>query len=147
VTNIAPYMPQPMTVENFGNVLFSEISKQMDCSQIYNPTQSDLDAIQKLSDEKYRTWDWIYGYSPRYRFTNKLETEKGEMLIRLFVETGLLTEAAISGVIHEKVNQKFAETLLGCRHDLEETSSRIYSLNGLLQAEGISPTNFIRAMF
>jgi lipoate---protein ligase len=147
VTNIAPYMPLPMTVENFGNVLFSEISKQMAGSQIYNPTQSDLEAIQKLCDEKYRTWDWIFGYSPRYRFTNKLKTDKGEIFISLLVEKGLLFEVAFSGAISAELSQKITGEIIGCRHDLEAVESRFLYLKTFLNNEEIEMESFLKAMF
>ena len=57
VTNIAPFLPDSMSVEDFGNHMFSAISKQMTGYQMYIPTEDDRAAIQKLSDEKYRTWD------------------------------------------------------------------------------------------
>jgi len=98
VINIAPYLPSPMGVEDFGNLFFAEISQQMASSQIYSPTVTDLAAIQKLSDEKYRTWDWIYGYSPRYRFNNNLETQNGAILIDLLVEKGLMTEVLVGAI-------------------------------------------------
>jgi lipoate-protein ligase A len=147
VTNIAPYLPEPMRVEDFGNLLFSEISKQLTNSQLYTPTEGDLAAIQKLSDEKYRTWEWIFGYSPRYRFTNKLETENGEIQIGLLVEKGLLVEVAVSGSITAELSHKIAEVLLGCRHDLIAVKSHISALETLFKAEGINPEGFEKALF
>jgi len=147
VTNIAPYHAHPMSVEDFGNLLFSEISKLMTGSQIYNPTQSDMEAIQKLSNEKYRTWDWIFGYSPRYRFTNKLKTEKGEILISLQVEKGLLTEVSVSGAIPAELGQNIAEALLGCQHDLNEVKLHISDLKTRMQDQGIIWNDFVKTMF
>ena len=147
VTNIATYLTEPMRVEDFGNLLFSEISKQISGSRIFTPTEADLAAIQKLSDEKYRTWEWIYGYSPRYRFTNKLETPKGEILISLLVEKGLLVEVSISGFISDKLGQTIMLDLLGSRHDLSALKTRTHALLLLLQAEGIDLKSFVKAMF
>jgi lipoate-protein ligase A len=147
VTNIANYLPEPMKVEDFGNLLFSEINKLMTGSQIYSPTKVDLAAIQKLSVEKYRTWEWIFGYSPRYRFTNELETEKGEILISLQVEKGLMVEVSVSGAIEAELSQKLSEGLLGCRHDLEDVSARIFALNGMLKLEGVDLDSFVGSMF
>jgi len=147
VTNIANYLSSPISVEEFTDFLFEEIRQNTPESMFYQPTPSDLEAIQKLSTEKYQTREWIYGYSPRYRFTNKLETEKGEILISLLVEKGLLVEVSVSGAISDILSRKITATLLGCGHELEEVNTRIYSLNGLLQAEGIIPANFIKAIF
>jgi lipoate-protein ligase A len=120
VTNIANYLPNPNSVEEFTNFLFGEISRNYPEFQVYEPTPEDLEAIQKLSLEKYQTWDWIFGYSPRYRFTNKLETENGEIQVSLLVEKGRITEVTFSGAITDEIGQKITEGLVGCRHDFEE---------------------------
>ena len=142
VTNIAPYLPEPMGVEDFGNRLFLEISSQIAGSKVYLLTETDLEAIQKLSDEKYRTWDWIFGYSPKYRFKNKFQTEKGEIVLQLLVEKGLLVEVEISGAISETSGKKIEEVLLGCPHDLHAIESRIVIFQDVLHAENISPEYF-----
>jgi len=147
VTNIATYLPEPMRVEDFGNLLFDEISHQIADSQIYSPTDADLTAIQKLSDEKYRTWDWIYGYSPRYRFNNNLETQNGAIHIGLLVEKGVMVEVSVSGVIGAVSSDRISLTLLGCLHDLSAVRSRISALEPLWMAEGIDPEVFANAMF
>lgn len=147
VTNIAPYLPEPMKVEDFGNLLFSEISQQMHSAQMYTPTEADLTAIQKLSDEKYRTWDWIYGYSPRYRFNNQLESPKGAIHIGLLVEKGLMAEVFVSGAIPAELSNKITEALLGCAHDLNAVSPVLFALEAFMKAEAISSADFAKAMF
>lgn len=142
VTNIAPYLPEPMSVEDFSNRLFAEISKQITGSQEYFPTEADLEAIQKLSDEKYRTWDWIFGYSPKYRFKNKFQTPKGEIAINLLVEKGLLVEVEITGAISETSGQQIKGALLGCPHDFNDIASRLVIFHDLHDEENITPEYF-----
>lgn len=142
VTNIAPYLPGPMSVEDFGNRLFAEISNQIAGSQFYSLTETDLEAIQKLSDEKYRTWDWIFGYSPKYRFKNKFKAPKGEIAISLLVEKGLLVEVQITGAISETSVQQIKEALLGCPHELNAIEFRLVTIHDLLQDKNITPEYF-----
>lgn len=125
VTNIANYIPDPISVEEFTDFIFGEISRNYPEFQIYEPTLEDLEAIQKLSIEKYQTWDWIFGYSPRYRFKNKVETENGEIRISLLVEKGLFTEVFVSGDIQDEISRKISEKLVGCRHDFETVKTRL----------------------
>lgn len=128
VTNIANYLPNPVSVEEFTNFLFAEISQNFPDFSVYEWTADDVAAIQKLSEEKYQTWDWIFGYSPRYRFSNKLDTENGEIQVSLLVEKGRITEATFSGAIQPEKANKMAEELVGCRHDYEEMKAL---LNGM----------------
>jgi len=146
VTNIANYLSSPMGVEDFGNLLFTEISKLLRGAQVYEPTEADRQAIQQLSDEKYRTWEWIYGYSPRYRFTHQLETEKGAIHLSLAVEKGIIAEAIVSGAISEVLSHQLVKVIIGLRHESEELKSSVSGFNGLLE-EGISPEELVNAMF
>ena len=123
VTNIANYLPKPISVEEFTDFLFGEISRNYPEFQVYELTPVDTEAIEKLSIEKYHTWDWIFGYSPRYRFTNELNTANGAISVSLVVEKGMVAEALFSGTIRAEISQKLAEGLVGCRHDLTEIDS------------------------
>jgi len=125
VTNIAKSLPKPISVEEFTDFIFGEISQNYSEFQVYEPTAADITAIEKLSIEKYQTWDWIFGYSPRYRFTNKLETENGEIQISLLVEKGHIAEVSLSGAISSEISQKITEMLLGSRHDFEAVNELI----------------------
>jgi lipoate-protein ligase A len=147
VTNIAAYMKKPLRVEDFGHRLFKDIAAQLSGQQLYTPTTQDTAAIQKLSDEKYRTWEWIYGYSPRYRFNNQLRLIRGNIGISFLVEKGLLTELALSGPIKAELKLKAESILIGCPHDLNAIKGRLVALNGFFKESEIDAEQLARAMF
>ncbi|MGE5394488.1 MAG: lipoate--protein ligase [Candidatus Saccharibacteria bacterium] len=147
VTNIVTYLDKPLSVEDFSDRLFEDISKQLPGKQLYFPNAQDAQAIRKLSDEKYRTWEWIYGYSPRYRFNNRLILGKDKIDISLLVEKGLLTEVAFLGPISAELKSVLENALLGCPHDLNAIKGRLMALNGFLQDAGIEPAQLAGAMF
>lgn len=147
VTNIAGHLPHPMRVEEFGTLLFNEINSQLTGVKVYEPTPADRQAIEKLSEEKYRTWDWIYGYSPRYRYTQQLETPQGDIHVSLMVEKGQIVEASFLGAISAPLSQQLTKEVLECRHDFHELKSRILALNGLMHAEGIDPQALLTVLF
>lgn len=147
VTNIADYLPKPMSVEEFTDFVFSDICHNYPEFQVYEPTVEDQIAIQKLSIEKYQTWDWIFGYSPKYRFTNMLETENGKILISLLVEHGLLAEVTLSGAIPEKKCQELAEALIGRRHEYMEVKSALKGFDSIIQENALSFEQFLGLLF
>lgn len=128
VTNIANYLSNPISVEEFTGFLYSEICGTYPDFRVYEPTSEDIAAIEKLREEKYQTWDWIFGYSPRYRYTNSIETANGVISVGLLVEKGRISEVVFSGEIQEEIAQKLAETLMGCRHELEEIADNLAAL-------------------
>lgn len=144
VTNISDYLSTPVSVQEFTDFLFGEISPDFPESRLYQLTPEDIQAIEKLSKEKYQTWDWIFGYSPRYRFRNKLETEKGAIGIELLVEKGKLVEVSFSGAIEPEMSRKISEALMGCRHDYHEVKT---ALNEVKELRGILHRHFLNALF
>jgi len=128
VTNISNYLPIPISIIDFTDFIFTEISQNYSEFRIYELTPEDMEAIEKLSIEKYQTWEWIFGYSPKYRFTNKLETENGEIRLSFLVERGLLTDISISGGISEELSPKIGEKLLGCRHEAKAIKTVLLEL-------------------
>lgn len=147
VTNIADYLINPISVEEFTDFIFSEISQNYSEFQVYKLTSEDVASIQKLSTEKYQTWDWIFGYSPRYRFTNKFKTENGEMRISFLVEKGIVAEGDVSGLIHHELGQKIEKVLLGCRHDLHEIETHINSSPDISEEEKNLMHSFLKFLF
>jgi len=140
VTNISNYLPKAISVEEFTQFIFDEICKSYPDFGLYRLTATDVSAIEKLSSEKYQTWDWIFGYSPRYRFLNKLQTENGEIGISLLVEKGRILEAEFSGAINPDLAQTIALKLIGCRHEFEEIKS---VLNQIFEANFIQKSMLI----
>ena len=147
VTNIANYLPKPISVEEFTDFLFGEISQNYPEFQVYELTPEDIRAIEKLSIEKYQTWDWIFGYSPRYSFTNTLNTSNGAISISLLVEKGHIAEASISGAIPAELSQKTVVSLVGCRHDQDAIKTALFRLNEEFQRGGILEEQLINLMF
>lgn len=147
VTNISNYLLNPITVEEFTDFLFGEISPNYPEFQVYEPTWEDKEAIQKLSIEKYQTWDWIFGYSPRYRFSNTLDTANGAIFVNLLVEKGHIAEASISGAIPAEIGQKIAKALLGYQHDYEAVKTALLGLKEGLWKSGLSSEGLIRQLF
>ena len=147
VTNIANYLPNPISVEEFTDFLFSEISQNYPGFMVYEPTPEDIEAIEKLSIEKYQTWDWIFGYSPRYRFNNSLNISNGEISVSFWVEKGRIAEASITGDIQAEISQNIIKALLGCRHDYEAVKTSLFGLNDEFQKNGMSEEQFINSMF
>ena len=62
VTNVRPYLPKDMTLQQFRKVLLGSILTQFPGEE-YVFTPADLAEIEKRS-ARYRDWDWNYGKSP-----------------------------------------------------------------------------------
>ncbi|NJM15445.1 MAG: hypothetical protein HC896_08780 [Bacteroidales bacterium] len=52
-------------------------------------------AIEELAENKYKTWDWIFGYSPKYSFTNSLTMHQRRFYVQFNVAKGIIECAEV----------------------------------------------------
>jgi lipoate-protein ligase A len=96
VTNITQYVSSDMEVSQFKQKLTLLIMEK-ESADYYLPTQKDLDAIQKLSINKYQSWDWNYGNSPPSTLKNSMEIDDRQLTIFLELESGRIKTCRIDG--------------------------------------------------
>jgi len=66
VTNISSHLKEDITLEQFRQQVMNHITDIYPDAIPYQLTAKDTAAIQKLADEKYSSWSWNYGHSPKY---------------------------------------------------------------------------------
>ncbi len=128
VTNISSHLPEPMAVDAFYTKIVDHISNQNQAARFYEFTAEDIAAIESLANEKYTTWEWNFGYSPKYTFQKMIKTAGGHIEIYLNVVKGLIEEAKFHGDFFN-VNDKeeIEQALIGCKHfkgDIEAVIAR-----------------------
>ena len=116
VANISQFLKTPITTGEFIQFLLS-VQLENTQNSYYYLTENDIQTIEKLATEKFRTWEWNYGYSPKYTFRNEIEIDGKKLSIRLVVEKGLIVEAEIEGdYFDENDSRKTQKILLDKRH-------------------------------
>ncbi len=99
VANVAEFLPpsaRPGVIERFKADLLARLQKQ---HPITNKTLSDDERtqIQKLRDEKYATWAWNFGASPRFQFRSSRRFDWGKFELAFNVVRGRVESAQIYG--------------------------------------------------
>jgi len=96
VTNIAEHLPQPMTLKEFWAALRDNIFAGGELIP-YQLTKADEEAIAKLREERYLSWDWNYGLSPAYNIKREEKFPCGLITVYLEVRLGLIESIRIYG--------------------------------------------------
>lgn len=118
VTNIADYLKEKLTIEEFKELIFKQIITDNPKYHFYELTKNDLEKINELIKTKYETWDWNYGYFPKYNFSNKKKFPGGLIEIYIDVKDGIITNAKIFGDFFSKEDVSiFETTLINVKHD------------------------------
>ncbi|MCE4995817.1 lipoate--protein ligase [Staphylococcus xylosus] len=96
VANISEFLDEPIEIDKFKEIILKSIFGETQVEE-YKLTDEDWRKIEKLSNEKYRTWEWNYGRNPKYNFEREEKFEKGFVQIKLDVKKGRIEHAKIFG--------------------------------------------------
>lgn len=131
VTNIVEHLPKPMQIEDFQDIIIKHVISQTGHASFYSFSETDLTAIQILMEEKYCTWDWNFGYSPKFVFTNKGIIENQTIEAMLEIEKGTIKKAEI--FLDNKLIPEFSEYLLNISYKeeaIKEAVTGYTAING-----------------
>jgi lipoate-protein ligase A len=120
VTNILDHLVDKMDITDFQNRIFDHILNTTNSPTNYKYTDSDLEKIGKLRDSKFSTWEWNFGYSPKYQFNKKLKFKSGNIDLHMNVKKGIIQEVNIKGEFMSiKAIHALEEVFVGTIHDPE----------------------------
>jgi lipoate---protein ligase len=98
VTNISEHLAEPMDVMQFAGLVQDHIVEKYPDSTFYDLTDEDHRRIREMVEKKYGTWEWNFGYSPRYNLKRVLATERsGTIEFNMDVHDGVIREIHIYG--------------------------------------------------
>lgn len=121
VTNIHDHLKKDMHVNEFIEQLLDYIITHYDCKP-YELTNRDYNHIQKLVKSKFNTWEWNYGYSPKYELKKRIKTSTGKRFeFTIQVVKGIIKEVSIkSNSTNKKWINQLQKTLIAAYHQKEE---------------------------
>jgi len=125
VTNIADYLDHEINVQDFSSIIFEGIKSGFSKTKTIQLSKEDKMAIDKLKNEKYSTWDWVYGYSPKDKYSNKIELEGEPVSISFQVIKGRIDSMEFIGNISTGKAILLTNALLGARHNYNEFHARL----------------------
>ena len=75
VTNISEHLSRPMDKRAFLAELVGAVSKSCGDLTHHQLTAADWDAVYRLAEDKYRSWDWTFGKSPEFTSAHKVRLD------------------------------------------------------------------------
>jgi lipoate-protein ligase A len=117
VMNLTECLDKPITIKDFQEAFMDYMLKNFNGSR-YILDDNHNKAIQQLAHEKYRTWEWIYGWSPDYEFENTWQGSNLEIIIQAKIHRGIITSSTIrSQGISPEMAGRINDGLTGILHE------------------------------
>ncbi|QGY41811.1 lipoate--protein ligase [Pseudodesulfovibrio cashew] len=147
VTNISSHLPAPMEVTNFIAALMDFVSKEA-AQDDMALTAEENRIIEALADERYRTWDWNFGYSPAYNFNRRTRTPGGLLDVNMYVKKGHITRVRLHGdYFGVKSVSELEEQILECRHQRAALEERLTGINLEEYIKDVDLPTFLDCLF
>lgn len=90
VTNIFENTNQKIEINEFKNLILQYIEFKNPGSVIYSFSNNDILEINKLAKSKYLTWEWNYGYSPKFKIFAEIIYNNYNLKLIFEVEKGVI---------------------------------------------------------
>jgi lipoate---protein ligase len=116
VTNLNSEAPGQVGFEDFRMGLLDYIFKNFDGCSMYNLENPEIKQIKRLCNEKFTTWEWIYGYSPKYKFTKWLHINGKDCCVGFEVEKGRISKSTVKHLNDPFLRDVITEALNNCMH-------------------------------
>ena len=127
VGNIREFLPQDMDMRTFWDYLKSALAE--DGITQGSLTDAELDAVKQLQRDKYDTWEWNFGRSPKASMQAKRRFPGGSVEVLLSVRQGCIEEIAFYGdFLSLSPLDVVREALRGCPFRREEAAARLSQL-------------------
>lgn len=147
VTNIFPYLPAPITIEEFKEVLWRYLVPQGEGRE-YVLSDEEWAIVHEIKEKRYARWDWNYGASPECEVEREARFTGGKLELKFNVRDGLIQDLHIFGDFFGKKDvSELAQHLNGKQyrddviaHLLAQTSFEDYFM-------GITRDEFLNCLF
>ncbi|MCG2462528.1 lipoate--protein ligase [Flavobacteriaceae bacterium F89] len=129
VANISEYLKRTINIEEFRQLLLEGLYQESEPFKSYQLTPEEWRGVHLLKEEKYDTWDWNYGRSPKFNVQRTKRFPVGELDLRILVEKGLITDFKIYGDFFGKEPLESLENLfMGSRYEREDISALLTNI-------------------
>lgn len=139
VVNIGELLPEPMTMEDFRDHIARVCTGTEPGEEIPQRrlTEEEWRKVQRLAEEKYGSWEWNIGRSPKFTVGHRIGggPEGGEHLVRLRVADGIIEGVELASTESDPSLSDVLSGLPGRRYE----PSKIRSLLSALFAESTLP--------
>ena len=117
VANIAGFLSAEMSMVEFKQKIKKTIAADSCYFAEYYFSKKEWNEINKLADDKYRSFEWNIGRSPGFIFRNKIIVNNEAVHSEITVKNGLIKKMQL--ISDYEILNKFPVLLEGCRYDWE----------------------------
>ena len=147
VTNLCNYLPELSDIQAFKNRLEEILSNNYSDAE-YKLSEADLAHIQQLTDEKFATWEWNYGRSPKATLVHSARLACGTVEIHLTLAENRIASCRFGGDFLGNLPASDVEkALTDIPYEINEIRKCLSKLEISRYFDRVSADNLLEMMF
>jgi lipoate-protein ligase A len=142
VTNICGLLPRSMTLVQFQQVILHNIFGAT--IPAYTLTAVDWVKIAQIRAERYESWDWNIGRSPKFTIRKSRQFPAGQMAVQIEVDKGHIQHIKIeTDFIDKGAASRLADRLQGRRFDRQTLAASLQTDDAFASPGGMLLSEFL----
>ena len=132
VTNIVRYLRRPMDLGAFRTAVQEGISGVFGKMNQYQLTSEDREAVDRLANIKYKSWEWTFGRTPKFAVNQRIRLDSGFADACFMVRNGVIGSVELADKPAEASSaRRFIKALIGkpydanCQADLYQSNKTV----------------------
>lgn len=128
VTNVSDHFNESIDSLEFRDLMLDSLLKES--RGVYKLTEDDIKRVNQIAKEKFETWEWNYGESPRFNVLKWKRYNGGKVEFRINVDKGIIQSVAINGdFFGEGEIEDISSYLCGCKYNKEEVEKVLNNID------------------
>jgi lipoate---protein ligase len=148
VANITEFLNEPLTMDEFKNVLLRYIFDAENEIPTYTLTEDDWKEIDNISRDRYQNWNWNFGKSPTFDLTHSKRFRIGSIDIRLNVRKGKIEACKIYGDFFGVGDvDELSQLLVGTKYETDALHDALAEVDLTTYFGNLSKDEFIELLY
>lgn len=123
VTNIQSHLQKTTSINDFIKNLKVFYIDYFNIDRERFLSSKEIEEINNLATKKYKTWEWNFGYSPKYVFQQEIDTSDGVLDLKLTVQNGFINNVTL--LLDNRPLYKEQKLITNLRHEKETLSKAL----------------------
>ena len=147
VANLREYLPETADIQAFSQRLEEILSCNYKDAE-YELSEDDLAHIQKLTDEKFATWEWNYGHSPKATLTHSARLACGTVEVHLTLKENRIASCHFGGdFLGNLPASEVEKALQGVVYEADAIRECLSQMEISHYFDGVAADNLVKLMF
>ncbi len=149
VTNIYDYLNKGISLNDFQESLtLSMFEETGESINNYILTDDDVSQITILKNNKYATWEWNFGESPKMNYQKEIRFNAGSVTLSMEINNGFIEKIRLCGDFFEaKPVNELEEIFRNKKYEKKEIEILLYPINISDYIHLLSNDDFMKLIF